>query len=200
MIAGVLAGLARAISGARVRWVGRRPDSRQRIYFANHSSHLDFLVIWASLPPDCRALTRPVAAGDYWQQGPLRRLFARRVFKAVLIERRRREGGPNALDVMAEALGTRHSLILFPEGTRGSGETVAPFRAGLYNLALRRPDVELVPVYLGNLHRVLPKGEFLPAPMTSTVTFGAPLRVEEGEGHEAFLARAREAVLRLKDG
>jgi 1-acyl-sn-glycerol-3-phosphate acyltransferase len=199
VIGSVLATLARLVSGARVRWAGCRPERRQRVYFANHSSHFDFLVLWAALPAELRRVTRPVAARDYWQQGPLRRFFARRVFHAVLIDRRRGEGQADPLATMDGALGTTDSLILFPEGTRGEGETIAPFRAGLYTLALRRPDVELVPVYIGNLNRVLPKGEFLPVPLSSSVTFGAPMRVEDGEPRDAFLARAREAVLRLRD-
>jgi 1-acyl-sn-glycerol-3-phosphate acyltransferase len=198
ILASALAFAARLISGASVRWAGCEPSTRQRVYFANHSSHFDFLVLWSALPGDVRELTRPVAARDYWEASKIRRYLATRVFNAVLIDRRHVEGQTtDAIDILNEAIGERYSLILFPEGTRGAGPEPATFRSGLYNFALRRPDVELIPVYLKNLNRVLPKGEFLPAPLISSVTFGPPIQLEPGESREAFLAQARESVLAL---
>jgi 1-acyl-sn-glycerol-3-phosphate acyltransferase len=201
-VATFLAVLARIISGARVRWAGSRPDTRQRIYFANHTSHLDAAVIWSALPPDIRRLARPVAARDYWDKDPVRRYLATRVFNALLISRQREDGRGhrstrNPVDLMVDALGDRHSLILFPEGTRGPGPEVQPFKSGLYHLARRRPDVELVPVNLGDLYRILPKKRFVPVPLLSTITFGPALRLEPDEPKEAFLERARDAVRRL---
>ena len=208
-LAGVIAAFARLISGVQVRWEGCAPEPRQRVYFANHTSHLDFVVLWSALPAELRAVTRPVAAKDYWEKG-VRAYVALRVFQAVLIERgaaARAEGlappkgaGPAVIDQLAEALGFGHSLILFPEGTRGTGEEVAPFRSGLYHLARRRPDVQLVPAYLQNLNRILPKGEFLPVPLVSSLTFGAPIQVSDEDSKAAFLARAREAVCALRPG
>lgn len=198
MLAAALALTARLISGATVRWVGSEPSTRQRIYFANHSSHFDFLVLWSALPASVRELTRPVAARDYWEAGRLRHYLAAKVFNAVLIERRHIEGQQNdAIEQMLAAAAERYSLILFPEGTRGSSAEPSAFRSGLYNLALRRPDVELIPVYLRNLNRVLPKGEFLPAPLTSSVTFGAPVGLRNEDDRESFLERARESIVEL---
>jgi 1-acyl-sn-glycerol-3-phosphate acyltransferase len=207
-IASLLAALGRGISGVQVQWAGCEPDERQRIYFANHSSHLDFVVLWSALPAEIRAKTRPIAAKDYWEQTPLRRYLANNVFHAVFLERGASSKtknpdephfvGRHLIDDMADALGTEHSLILFPEGTRGTGEKVGPFRSGLYHLALRRPDVQLVPAHLENLNRILPKGEFLPVPMLSLLTFGKPLQVESGEHKDSFLERAREAVSSLR--
>jgi 1-acyl-sn-glycerol-3-phosphate acyltransferase len=91
------------------------------------------------------------------------------------------------------------SLILFPEGTRGDGGEVAEFKAGLYQLCRERAGLEAVPVYLENMHRVLPKGEFLPLPAASRVTFGQPLHLESGEPRSHFLLRAREALRELRD-
>ncbi len=193
-----LAVLARLVSGARVRWAGSRPDPRQRVYFANHTSHLDAAVVWAALPKEVRRLARPVAAGDYWARDPLRRYLAREVFNAILISRTRQASEPNPVDLMADALGDRHSLILFPEGTRGPGPDVQPFKSGLYHVARRRPDVELIPVYLGDLYRILPKKRYVPIPLLSSITFGPPIRLEADEDKEVFLTRAREAVLALR--
>ncbi len=207
-IASLLAAVARFISGVQVQWAGCEPSVRQRIYFANHTSHLDFVVLWSALPPEIRARTRPIAAKDYWEETPLRRYLAANVFKAVLVDRgliskaknldEGRFAGRSLIEEMAGALGGEHSLILFPEGTRGSGEKVETFRGGLFHLALRRPDVELVPAYLENLNRILPKGEFVPVPMLSLLTFGKPIQVEAHEGKEDFLERAREAVGSLR--
>lgn len=206
-LAGVIAAFARGISGVQVRSVSEAPCGKQRIYFANHTSHLDFVVLWSALPGDLRAKTRPVAAKDYWSSG-IKSFLAQRVFRAVLIERstvahadateKAHMTGRNAIEQMAEALGETDSLILFPEGTRGTGETVAPFRSGLYHLAKRRPDVELVPVYLENLNRILPKGEFLPVLLISLLTFGAPMYLQDGEDKPTFLERAHAAVCGLQ--
>ena len=131
-IASLLAAVARGITGVQVQWAGCDPDERQRIYFANHTSHLDFVVLWSALPSEIRAHARPIAAKDYWEETPVRRYLAENVFKAVLVERgavskgisheESKFVGRSLIEDMAAALGQRNSLILFPEGTRGSGE------------------------------------------------------------------------------
>jgi len=182
------------------------PSPQQRIYFANHTSHLDFAVLWATLPPKLRRLTRPVAARDYWEPNAFRRYLAAHVFRAVLVDRHgdtgnraaRVERARRTIELTAGALGTEDSLIVFPEGTRGSGVEIAPFKSGIYYLARLRSDVELVPAYLENLNRILPKGEVLPVPLLASVTYGTPLKVEPGEACDAFLVRARAALLALR--
>jgi len=211
-LARIIAAFARGLSGVQVRWQGCVPEPRQRIYFANHTSHLDFVVLWSALPVELRARTRPVAAKDYWQAG-FRSFLAQRVFRAVLVERgaaarsardehsedeHSHTKGFAVIDQLAEAMGERDSLIFFPEGTRCAGETVGEFKSGLYHLAKRRPDVELIPAYLENLNRILPKGEILPVPLVSVLTFGSPIRVEGNENKHEFLARSRAAVLSLR--
>lgn len=204
MIASILAGVAQVLAGSSVRWVGSPPTEGQRVYIANHSSHFDFIVLWSYLPSRLRRLTRPVAARDYWERDMIRRYLAARVFNAVLIDRVATPGeaagqlGRQAVDQMTKALDERHSLILFPEGTRGGGDDLAPFRSGLYHLCRSRPDVDVVPVYLENLNRILPKGHLLPVPMLSRITFGAPIRMQAAEEKDAFLERARQAVRELK--
>lgn len=204
MIASAVAAAAQVVAGSTVRWMGCVPAEGQRIYVANHSSHLDFIVLWSYLPPKLRRLARPVAARDYWERGPIRRYLASHVFNAVLIERKAASGtapgqaGRQAVQQMIDALGEHHSLILFPEGTRGAGEDLAPFRSGLFYLCQARPAAEVVPVYLDNLNRILPKGHLLPVPMLSRITFGPPLRVQPDEPKDAFLERARQAVRALK--
>jgi 1-acyl-sn-glycerol-3-phosphate acyltransferase len=195
----LLVALARLVSGANIRWAGCGPDVRQRVYFANHTSNLDGLVVRASLPPPVRALTRLVGARDYWIKGPLRRYVAGRVLNAVLIERKKPTAHDNPLADMLAALGDRHSLIIFPEGGRQTDMEMAPFKGGLFHLAKDRPDIEFVPVLIENLNRILPKGEFLPVPLLGSVSFGAPLRLETGEEKVRFLERAQAAIKALRE-
>lgn len=188
---------ARMLTGARSLWLGCAPQKTKRIYFANHSSHGDFVLLWASLPPELRASTRPVAGADYWLSSPVRRFVINRVFRGVLVDRERSDPSCNPLQPMLDALDEGHSLILFPEGTRNLEDGLLPFKGGLYRLGLARPDVELVPVWIANLNRVMPKGRALPLPLLCTVSFGTPLSINEQEGKDAFLERARKALLAL---
>jgi 1-acyl-sn-glycerol-3-phosphate acyltransferase len=192
-----LVGVMRLLVGAYPRWRGCAPGAGQRIYFANHTSHMDTLAIWSALPWVLRTATRPVAAKDYWDKGLLRRYVALRSLNAVLIERAREKRESDPLQPLLEALQQGSSLILFPEGTRGAEALPGPFKSGLFHLKQRFPAAELIPVYLENIHRSMPKGTHIPIPMICTVHFGAPLPRLEDESKEAFLARARNALVAL---
>lgn len=197
MVAALIAGFARLVTGAVVVWLVKPRGEAVRIYFANHSSHADFATIWAALPADLRARTRPVAAADYWNASALRRYCAARVFRAILIDRA--GGGEAAIEQMVAALRGGNSLIIFPEGTRGDGTVIAPFKSGLYHLAVAVPEAELIPVRLVNLNRVLPKGEAIPVPVIARLTFGPPVAIEPGESKASLLERARTAVVALDE-
>ena len=199
MIGRVVAALARLLAGGYVRWDAPPPNGAPRVYFANHTSHLDFVLLWSYLPPTHRRHTRPVAARDYWENGPLRRYLINRVFRGLLVDRSGRNAR-SAVEKMADQVAAGDSLILFPEGTRGPGHGIAPFKAGLYHLCAAHPGLELVPVSMENLNRVLPKGEFVPVPMVSRVIFGETLTLRDGEPKEEFLARARQAIEALREG
>ena len=199
LFARLIIGLIRLLTGAQAYWRGSRPTAAQRIYFANHASHGDFVLLWASLPPWLRRHTRPVAGADYWNKGALRRFVGGKVFRAVLIDRERREGSPDPVEQMVQALAGGDSLIIFPEGTRNTTDAVLlPFKSGLFHLASKYPRAELMPVWMNNLGRVMPKGELIPIPLLCTVTFGPPLLRIEGEDKAGFLERAREAMLALR--
>jgi 1-acyl-sn-glycerol-3-phosphate acyltransferase len=190
---------ARFITAPRAIWHGIEPVPRQRVYFANHSSNGDFVLIWTVLPQPMRRQTRPVAALDYWLTSPLRAFIGRDVFNAVLIDRRPEARIADPVAQMVEALDQGSSLILFPEGQRNSTDTpLLPFKSGLYHLACARPEVDLVPVWIANLNKVMPKGEIIPVPLICTLTFGAPLHLSQNEPKDAFLARTSAALLSLE--
>jgi len=193
----LLIGSVRALLGATPRWVGSRPEPTQRIYFANHTSHIDTVALWSALPPNLRAKSRPAAAADYWGSSALKRYIALKGLNAVLIDRKRSDPHADPLRPLYEALERGESIIIFPEGTRRAQPLPGPFKSGLYHLAQRFPDVELIPVYLENLHRSMPKGTFFPVPLICAVRFGAPLWRLAGEEKSAFLERARDAVIGL---
>ena len=197
MLSQALTLLMRVLVGAQPRWIGSRPSPALRIYYANHTSHMDTLALWCALPGDLRAKTRPVAASDYWSGPGVKSWIATRGFNALFVERNadRRERDP--LAPLVEALQRGESLIIFPEGTRRAQALPSAFKSGLFHLAAKVPGAELIPVYLDNLYRSMPKGTLLPVPLTCSVRFGAPLERRAEESKDAFLERARQAVVDL---
>ncbi len=256
--------LVRFLTGAQARWYGCPPKAEQRIYFANHQSHADLVMIWAALPQELRSITRPIAARDYWTKTPFRQWITTAVFNAVYVTRQTAPaqpaaaataadegaaaappatgamaglsalsaavadaalataGGPDPvpdalppeptpealraavrpddpLAPLVQALESGDSIVIFPEGTRGHGDEPQPFKSGLYMLARMFPQVVLVPAWINNVQRVMPKGEVVPVPILCSVTFGAPVALTPGEERRPFLDRARAAVIALRD-
>ena len=189
---------ARAITAVRAIWPDSGPQLRPCVYFANHCSHGDFILIWSVLPPRLRRKTRPVAGADYWLKTRLNSFIGRDVFNAVLIERDRGLRTSDPIAQMVAAVDEGASLILFPEGTRNqTDKPLLPFKAGLFHLAKARPEIDLVPVWIDNLNRVMPKGEIVPIPLICTVNFGAAMQLLPGESREMFITRAETALLAL---
>ena len=194
----LLAFIARLITGAQGHWKGCPPEALQRIYFANHQSHLDWVLIWAALPGELRAHTRPIAARDYWTASPFKHWLTRAVFNAVYVNRQRTDENDDPLEPLVQALAAGDSLVIFPEGTRSHGGEPQAFKSGLFHLARQFPQVQLVPAWIDNVQRVMPKGEVVPVPILCTVTFGAPLSLGPEEDKRSFLERARAAVVALR--
>ena len=194
----LLLGIVRFLTGSQARWYGCPPKAEQRIYFANHQSHADLVLIWAALPTELRSITRPIAAKDYWTASNFKRWITTAVFNAVYVERERK-GDEDPLQPLIDALDSGDSLIIFPEGTRGHADEPQPFKSGLYNLAKRFPDVVLVPAWIHNVQRVIPKGEVIPVPVLCSVTFGEPVKLGADEDRGVFLTRARDAVVALRE-
>jgi 1-acyl-sn-glycerol-3-phosphate acyltransferase len=200
MIAGFIEWLmivsVRLLAGAQARWQGCAPAPGQRIYVANHSSHLDAVLLFSALPAPLRRRTRPVAAAEYWTAGPVRRYLIDSIFRGVLVGR---EGSRlNPLEPMASALRSGDSLIFFPEGTRGPGGILQPLKPGIFHLARGFPDIDIVPAWIDNSYRVLPKGFTIPVPLLCSITFGGPMRWKEGQQQEEFLAEVRHTLETLQ--
>jgi 1-acyl-sn-glycerol-3-phosphate acyltransferase len=195
----LLAFIARLVTGAQGHWKGCPPKAEQRIYFANHQSHLDWVLIWAALPRELRVRTRPIAARDYWTATPFKQWLTTEVFNAVYVSRQRTDD-QDPLEPLVQALHGGDSLVIFPEGTRSNRSEPQIFKSGLYHLAEQFPDVQLIPAWIDNVQRVMPKGEVVPVPILCTVTFGTPLKLEPDEDKRVFLDRARAAVLAARPG
>ena len=194
----LLLGFVRLLTGAQARWLGCPPKAEQRIYFANHQSHADLVMIWAALPQELRSITRPIAAKDYWTASPFRAWITREVFNAIYVNRTKSDD-QDPLEPLIQALTQGDSIILFPEGTRGHTGEPQAFKSGLYNLARQFPQVVLVPAWINNVQRLMPKGEVVPVPMLCSVTFGEPISLQDNEDRADFLVRARQAVLNLRE-
>ena len=198
ILASAICGFARAVTGARARWQGCAPVPGPRVYYANHASHADFVLVWACLPHDLRERTRPVAGLDYWSKDAIRRFAANRLFRSVLIDRNHATRKEDPIRKMATVLEDGDALIVFPEGTRNTTDArLLPFKSGIYHLAVACPDVECVPVWIENLSRVMPKGRSFPVPLLCTITIGAPSKLQAHEDKAMFVARTRDALLAL---
>ena len=187
------------ITGVRPKFEGDISFSpEKKVYFANHASHGDFVMVWISLPKKWRKLARPVAGADYWLKGKFRRFIINNVFNGLLIMRNGND--PKAItQQMSAALQEGSSLIIFPEGTRNMDDdvTLLPFKSGIYHLARENPDVQFVPIWIDNINRVLPKGKLIPVPLICEVNIGQEIQLFPGESKDDFLQRARDAMLAL---
>lgn len=192
-----LVGTARALLSLRAVDLPP-PAGVPRIIVGNHVSHADFVALWAVLPPAQRLRTRPVAGADYWQRSDLRRWIANEVFRAVLIDRDAADRRSGPVATVAAVLQGGEDVIFFPEGTRNLTDArMLPLKSGIFHLARAVPQAEIVPAWILNLDRILPKGAFLPVPLNCAVRFGAPMRPETGESRDDFLSRLGAAMLAL---
>lgn len=144
------------------------------ILVSNHNSHLDTMALMSALPIKQLVRTHPVAAADYFGGNGLKRFFSRWVVNALLIPRKRAEGDPSPTDLMVKFLDKGHSLILFPEGSRGEPEKFQAFQKGIGAILKRRPHIPYIPVFMSGMGRVLPKGETLLVPFDAYVMIGKP--------------------------
>ena len=184
--------------GLRVQGREHLPPSGPFILIANHSSHLDTVSLLSLFPLNRLRRIRPVAAADYFDRNKVISILSRTLFNILPIARKHITAGNNPVRQMSAALEAGDSLIIFPEGTRGTGEDLGEFRSGVAHLLEKMPDVCVLPAYLINMGRSLPKGEFLPVPFFCEIRLGWPINIQ-GNRRE-ITAVLEAAVRRLKDG
>ncbi len=178
--------------GLRVRGREHLPESDPFILIANHSSHLDTVSLLHLFPVRRLSRIRPVAAADYFERNRLVSLLARSLFHILPIARKDITRETNPLPRMQAALEAGQSLILFPEGTRGDGQAISHFRPGIAHLLEKTPQVPVIPAYLVNMGRSLPKGTLIPVPFFCEIRLGPPRRLQ---GTRAEILQSLEAAV-----
>lgn len=197
-LAGTLTGIAlsrfaRIIAAPHVRLESPLPTT-PTVYYANHSSNGDTVLLWSTFSPKQRSNIRPVAAADYWETSKLRRFIGRDVFNILPVERNKEQRTSDPIADMQTALDDGYSLIIFPEGGRNDGTNLMPFKTGIYHLAASRPQTPFMPVWIDNLNGVMPKGEIIPVPLVCSLHFGTPFTLE-AETKQDFLEKAHQRLL-----
>lgn len=179
--------------GLRVRGREHLNAAAPFLLIANHSSHLDTLSLLSLFPLNRLRRIRPVAAADYFERNVFVSRMTRTLFNILPIARKNITAENNPLRLMREAIEAGDSLLIFPEGTRGSGSELGEFRSGVAHLIEKVPSLPVVPAYLVNMGRSLPKGEFIPVPFFCEIRLGAP-RILTGTRRE--ITGALEAAVR----
>ena len=175
--------------------------AEQFIIVSNHNSHLDTMALMAALSWRQIDRTKPVAAGDYFGKTPIKKRITELFVNALLIPRSRPKEGETFADpiqLMVNALGAGHSLIIFPEGTRGEAGKIQKFKKGIGLVAQQCPHVPIIPVFMQGMGKLLPKGEMLLVPFDNFVRFGTPfycgdLPVED------IVARVEKEIMALAE-
>jgi 1-acyl-sn-glycerol-3-phosphate acyltransferase len=188
--------IAAVFTGADVVGRARLPAAGPAIIAANHTSHVDTLLLLTIFPARLMGRLRPVAAADYFLKGPVIGWFSRTLVGIVPVERHA-QGREDVLAPARAALAAGDIVIIFPEGTRGPAtDALGPLKAGVARLAAAFPEAPVIPVWIEGAGRVLPKGARLPAPMNCTVLVGEPIA---WRGDRAdFLDDLREALEALR--
>jgi 1-acyl-sn-glycerol-3-phosphate acyltransferase len=183
--------VARFFLAADLMGAGQLPESGPAIVVANHNSHVDTLLLLSVFPARVLSRVRPVAAADYFLANPALSWFARRIIGITPVSRQvaRRE---DVLSPAKEALARGDILVIFPEGTRGAPQGLAPLKSGVTHLLEAFPDTPVIPVWIQGAGRVLPKGSFIPVPMNCCVVVGAPT---PWTGHRAeFMTALKDSL------
>ena len=184
--------------GLKVRGREHLEGAEPFVLVANHSSHLDTVSLLNLFPLGRLRRVRPCAASDYFERDRLVSWFSHTFFNILSIARTDIRRGDNPVTLMREALARGESLLFFPEGTRGTANALGPLRPGIAHLIEEVPGLRVVPAYLENMGRALPKGEMLPVPFFCEVRLGAPRSLSGTR--EQILADLRAAIEGLRDG
>ncbi|MBA2612263.1 MAG: 1-acyl-sn-glycerol-3-phosphate acyltransferase [Bacteroidetes bacterium] len=188
----------RIIVGVKYHKQDLLKKNKQFVIVSNHNSHLDTMALLSALSSTQLVKTHPVAAGDYFGQSPVRAFFTRYFVNAILIPRTVKKGEQNPIRVMSEILKKGHSLILFPEGSRGEPEKMQEFKKGIGLLMKMNPQVHYIPVFMKGMGKVLPRGERLLVPFDAYVCFGEPILCRSTDV-EAIVCEIEKSIMDLAE-
>ena len=196
----VLRPFLRLFCGVRVAGRENIDVTGPSVIIANHNSHFDTLFLFYILPVLRIRKTHAVAAKDYFSRSRILFALASLLFSPVWLDRGKQPRGNNPLKEMEHRLAEGHSVILFPEGTRGQPGEMQHFKSGLGRLIANHPDIPIVPVVLLGPERVLPKGRIVPLPLHGEIIISPPQKYR-GEAKdisrtlEAHLVKVRENAM-----
>ena len=163
-------------------------NKKQFILIANHNSHMDTMAIMSAIPSRYIHKVHPIAARDFFGGSLFKKILMRYLVNATLIQRDRDDPNNDPIDSMDKMLKKTRSLILFPEGSRGVPGVMAKFKKGLGYLIQRNPEINVIPVYLDNVYKTLPRGKNLILPYNCSIKFGDPIKFKSMEMDEILLS------------
>ena len=173
-------------------------NKKQFILIANHNSHMDTMAIMSAIPSRYIHRVHPIAARDFFGGSLFKKILMRYLVNAILIKRDRTDPENDPIDSMDKMLKKSRSLILYPEGSRGIPGVMYNFKKGLGYLIQRNPDVDVIPVYLDNVYKTLPKGKKIILPYNCSINFGEPIKFNSYE-LEDILESSEKAISKLVD-
>ena len=153
----------------------RMPDAGPAIVIANHNSHLDTLLLLSLFKTKLLHRLRPVAAADYFLKSGFSAWISLNLIGILPIRRDRKRGEKDPLNACYRALERGDILIIFPEGSRGAPEEMSSFKTGIARIARQFPKVPIIPIYIQNAGRALPKGKKVPVPLVFSAIVGQAL-------------------------
>ena len=166
-----------------LKYINRKTlkNKKQFILIANHNSHMDTMAIMSAIPSRYIHKVHPIAAVDFFGGSLLNKILMRYLVNATLIKRDRNDTENDPIDAMDKMIKKYRSLILYPEGSRGIPGIMTNFKKGLAYLIQRNPNIKVIPVYLNNIYKTLPKGRKLIIPYNCSIEFGEPIQFRSFE-------------------
>ena len=144
------------------------PDKQGYILMANHESHFDGPAIIVGLPvPAYFVIKKELSKIPVWGWTAVHA-------GSIVVDRKRSSVAMQALSNASQRVVDGANVIIFPEGTRGDGNALMPFKRGGFHLALEA-GAQIVPVYIQGSAKVLPRLKLAPQPGHIQVHFGEPV-------------------------
>ncbi len=156
----------------KIRGIKNLPGERGFIVAANHSSHIDWLLLNVNLTGVIKKHLHIFATKKYYDNPFFR--FLVELSQSIWVDMKERA---RTLFVALEYLKKGESLLIFPEGTRSPDGKIRKGQTGIAALALTA-KVPIVPVGLVNTHKILPRGAFFPRFTRCEINIGEPLKFD----------------------